>query len=192
MGADPFLGEICMFAGNYAPSGWHFCDGSLLPISANQALFSLLSTYYGGNGTTNFALPDLRGRFPLGAGSVQGLSPRQLGDKAGAEKLTLQAPNMPAHAHPIVPTKPITATLKALNDAANLSSPEEAWIATPGTNVFRESGSPIPMSSGSISVDASGISSTQPVGQGTPVDSMPPFQAISFIIATTGIYPPRD
>jgi len=99
MAQESFIGEIRMFAGNFAPRGWAFCDGQLLAISSNQAFFSLLGTTYGGNGVTTFALPDLRGRFPIHAGSAAGLTRRQLGQKSGTESVSLTSQQMPAHTH---------------------------------------------------------------------------------------------
>src|SRR6185503_4216533 len=98
---QPFLSEIKLVSFNFAPQGWAFCDGQLLPIAQNQALFSLLGTYYGGNGVTTFALPDLRGRLPMhtGSGPGPGLSPRSLGETGGTETVTLISTQMPAHSH---------------------------------------------------------------------------------------------
>src|SRR5262245_26202423 len=97
--SDPFIAEIKMFGGNFAPLGWATCDGQLLPISQYTALFSLLGTTYGGDGVTNFALPDLRGRVPMHPGQGPGLSPRTLGEKAGTETVTLTTAQLPAHNH---------------------------------------------------------------------------------------------
>ena len=97
--SEPFVGEIRMFAGNFAPRGWAFCDGQLLAVSQNDALFSLLGTIYGGDGRTTFGLPDLRGRIPIHAGTGPGLSPRRLGAKGGAENVTLTVNQMPSHNH---------------------------------------------------------------------------------------------
>ncbi|MFY1113097.1 MAG: tail fiber protein, partial [Methanosarcinaceae archaeon] len=99
--SEPFIGEIRMFAGNFAPRGWAFCDGQLLPISQNTALFSILGTTYGGDGRTTFGLPDLRGRVPVHAGSGPGLSTVRLGDTGGAETVTLSQAQMPSHNHTI-------------------------------------------------------------------------------------------
>ena len=109
----PYIAEIRMFGGNYAPRGWAFCNGQILPISQNTALFSLLGVTYGGNGQTNFALPDLQGRAPMQAGTGPGLSNRVLGEKAGTESVTLQTAEIPAHVH----------TLVASSDAATAASP---------------------------------------------------------------------
>ena len=96
MAANPFIGEISMFAGNFAPRGWALCDGQVLAINSNTALFSLLGTTYGGDGRTTFALPDLRGRAPMHAGSGPGLTARPLGQKGGTEKVTIAQANLPA------------------------------------------------------------------------------------------------
>lgn len=97
--SEPFIGQIVMFGGNFAPRGWALCDGQLLPISSNSALFSILGTTYGGDGVSTFGLPDLRGRSPMHPGSGPGLTPRQLGQKGGAERVTLTTNQLPAHSH---------------------------------------------------------------------------------------------
>ncbi|MDE2463523.1 MAG: tail fiber protein, partial [Alphaproteobacteria bacterium] len=110
--AEPFLGEIRIFAGNYAPEGWHFCDGSLLSVSNNDALFALLGTTYGGDGASTFGLPDLRGRVALSMGQGPGLQNYTAGQKAGSEMVTLTIPNIPAHSHTLnaAPANATTAT----------------------------------------------------------------------------------
>ena len=97
--SEAFIGEIRMFAGNFPPRGWQFCQGQLLSIAQNTALFSILGTTYGGNGQTTFALPDLRGRYPMQPGQGPGLSPRTLGEQGGSETVTLISNQMPAHTH---------------------------------------------------------------------------------------------
>ena len=97
--SEPFVGEIRMFAGSFAPRGWAFCDGQLLAVSQSDALFSLLGTIYGGDGRTTFGLPDMRGRIPIHAGSGAGLSQRRLGARVGTEKETLTVNHLPAHSH---------------------------------------------------------------------------------------------
>ena len=174
MGDQPYVGEIAMFAGNYAPVGWMFCDGSELPIRDYQALFSLLSTTYGGNGTTTFKLPDLRGRLPMGFGSAPGLTPRQIGASGGAEKVALGPNEMPVHNHP--------AKLNALQDAGQLETAKKGYIAS-HANAFQKNGTVIQMSDGSVTVDNA--------GSGAQHENMPPFLAINYIIAYDGIYPPR-
>lgn len=106
--SDPFIGELRLFAGNFAPRGWAFCEGQLLPISQNTALFSLLGITYGGNGTSNFALPDLRDRVPIGQGHGPGLSDRGLGDTGGAAEVRLSAAQLPAHTHPTASGEAVT------------------------------------------------------------------------------------
>ena len=102
MASEPLIGSIFLFAGNFAPRGYASCNGALLSISQNAALFSILGTTFGGNGTTTFGLPDLQGRSPIGAGSGAGLSPVQLGEKAGSQTVTLTSANVPAHNHPLL------------------------------------------------------------------------------------------
>ena len=99
--AEPFIAEIRLFAGNFAPRGWAFCDGQLLSISQNTALFSLVGTTYGGDGRTTFALPDLRGRVPVGVRQGSGLSSRNLGERGGAETASLGVDHLPPHSHPV-------------------------------------------------------------------------------------------
>ncbi|AUS07266.1 phage tail protein [Tamlana carrageenivorans] len=162
-----------MFAGNFAPRGWAFCDGQLLAISQNQALFSLLGTTYGGDGRTTFALPDLRGRVPMHAGNGPGLTPRTQGAKSGSETNTLSVSQMPSHSHPVnavaedgdqsVPTGNVPAGTKVLD--------KEYANATPNT------------------VMGSAMIGNQ--GGGQPVNNMQPYTAIRFIIALSGIYPSR-
>src|SRR5947207_6909813 len=106
--SEPFLGEIKIISWNFPPKGWTFCSGQLLPINQNQALFSILGTTYGGNGQTTFALPDLRGRAPIGVGAGPGLSSQTLGQIGGTEDSTLTVAQMPAHQHSIDPPGPLT------------------------------------------------------------------------------------
>jgi microcystin-dependent protein len=111
--SSPFLGQIMMFAGGFAPPGWALCDGRLLEVSDNDALFKVIGTSYGGDGTTTFALPDLRGRVPLGQGAGPGLSSYQLGQKVGTESVTLTAAQMPSHGH----------LVNAVNEPGNTNIP---------------------------------------------------------------------
>ncbi|MDY7092531.1 MAG: tail fiber protein [Acidobacteriota bacterium] len=170
--SEPFVGEIRMFAGNFAPRGWAFCDGQLLAVSQNDALFSLLGTIYGGDGRTTFGLPDLRGRLPIHAGHGPGLSERRLGAKGGEEKVTLTVNQMPSHGHP----------LKGSSNLATVPNPQSNVVAT------------------STSVDAyineqpmQNLSSTAVthVGGSRSHTNLMPFLCIHFIIALVGIYPSR-
>lgn len=161
-----------MFAGNFAPRGWAFCDGQLLAVSQNDALFSLLGTIYGGDGRTTFGLPDLRGRVPIHAGSGPGLSPRRLGAKAGTEKVTLTTNQLPSHTH----------ALHVNTAAANVRSPQNALLAQTTTLLYNEQLAPTTMSPQAITNTGGSQSHT----------NLQPFLCIHFIIALFGIYPSRS
>lgn len=174
--ADPFVGEVRVFAGNFAPNGWALCNGQLLPISQNTALFSLLGTNYGGNGTSNFALPNLQGAFPMhaGASAGPGLSPRFTGEAGGSETVTLTTAQLPGHGH----------AMEAVNGATS---------GTPGNTV-----SLAPTSNGSALYRApdgtylnTAPSDLAAAGGNAPHANMPPYLALTFIIALQGIFPPR-
>ncbi len=172
--SEPFVGEIRMFAGNFAPRGWAFCDGQLLAVSQNDALFSLLGTIYGGDGRTTFGLPDLRGRIPLHAGTGPGLSPRRLGAKSGSENETLTTNQLASHSH----------DWNANKAAATGSSPA-------GKVVAATSGAPTFYRATSQTVDFAGdiILNT---GGSQPHTNLMPTLCIHFIIALVGIYPSRQ
>ena len=169
--SEPFVGEIRMFAGNFAPRGWAFCDGQLLAVSQNDALFSLLGTIYGGDGRTTFGVPDLRGRIPIHAGTGPGLSPRRLGAKSGEEKVTLTVNQMPSHGHP----------LQATTSTATQRQPVGSAVATSIGQVYTEILDFQNMSSEAISH----------VGGSRSHTNLMPFLCINFIIALVGIYPSR-
>lgn len=172
--ADPFIAEIRIFAGNFAPAGWAFCDGQLLPVSQNTALFSLLGTTYGGNGMTTFALPDLRGRAPMHPGTGQGLTPRTLGETGGTERVTLDASQLPAHGH--------TLALPAVNGPATSPEPEGKLPASAGENTFSAEGTPTNMSASALA----------PAYGGGSHNNLQLYLTLNFIIALQGVYPPRD
>lgn len=171
--ADPFIGEIRMFAGNFAPANWAFCDGSLLPIGQYDALFALIGTTYGGDGLTTFALPDLRGRVPVHMGQGAGLSPRVIGEAGGVEQVSLVTSQVPAHAH----------VLAASSAGATAGTPvgtvtAAATVAT--TKMYADAAaSPTNMAAAAVSS----------VGDGFPHENRMPYLAISFIIALYGIFP---
>src|SRR5512138_1335566 len=119
--SSPFIGEIRLFGGNYAALGWAFCDGQLLPISGNEALFNLIGTTYGGDGQSTFGLPDLRGRVPIHMGTGAGLSPRIIGEPGGSETVTLLSNQLPLHGHQLMGT----------NSTASATSPANAFLASP-------------------------------------------------------------
>ena len=170
--SEPFVGEIRMFAGNFAPRGWAFCDGQLLAVSQNDALFSLLGTIYGGDGRTTFGLPDMRGRVPIHAGSGPGLSPRRLGAKAGSENETLTVNQLPSHTH----------RQQATASNATSRDPVGAALANAGFgDVYTDDLGDVNMSSGSIELTGGSRSHT----------NLQPFLCVNFIIALAGIYPSR-
>ena len=170
--SEPFVGEIRMFAGNFAPRGWAFCDGQLLAVSQNDALFSLLGTIYGGDGRTTFGLPDLRGRIPIHAGTGPGLSPRRLGAKAGSEKETLTVNQLPSHTHEFRGSNQNT-----------LFSPPAGRVVGNQTQVdlYNTNGPTENMSSKAVTN----------VGGSRSHTNLMPFLCINFIIALFGIYPSR-
>jgi microcystin-dependent protein len=169
--SEPFLAEIRLFSGNFEPRGWAFCNGQLLSIAQNTALFALLGTTYGGNGTTTFALPDLRGRAALGAGQGPGLADRQLGQQGGSEKLT--AAQIPAHNH----------TLQAMATAGTSSDPSLKLPARSRTaNYASASASTVPMAATAITGG----------GSANPAEAMPPYLVLNYIIALQGIFPSRN
>ena len=170
--SEPFVGEIRMFAGNFAPRNWAFCDGQLLAVSQNDALFSLLGTIYGGDGRTTFGLPDLRGRIPIHAGSGPGLSPRPLGQHQGTEAETVTVNQLPSHSH----------TVRASNAAASSTLPAGHALARPDKNLFRASGTTANMAA--QAVGNSGGSQSH--------SNVMPFLCVHFIIALYGIYPSRN
>ncbi len=176
--ADPFVGEIRIFGGTFAPVGWAFCQGQLLPIAQNQALFSLLGTTYGGDGRTTFALPDLRGRVVIGFGQGPGLSNYPQGEQGGAEMVTLTIQQMPAHSHTVSATQTQSTTDPKGAVPAQTSGP------TPGQapKVYGAVPDATTMNNGMIGQ----------TGGGVPVGVRQPFLVINYIIALQGIYPSRS
>ncbi|GJI97313.1 microcystin dependent MdpB family protein [Duganella caerulea] len=172
--SEPFIGEIRLFAGQFAPQGWAFCDGSELQISQNDALFTLLQTQYGGDGQQTFALPDLRGRVPLHTNQGAGPRPFVLGQPGGSETVALVSQTMGAHNH----------TLPASQDRATPAYAQGgagAFANTGGAPVYGLGGS-----GGTATLRADTITR---VGSGQPHNNMAPYLGLNFIIALTGIYP---
>jgi microcystin-dependent protein len=172
--SDPFVAEIRIFPFDFAPKGWAFCDGQLLSISQNTALFSLLGTTYGGDGKSNFALPDLQGRAPMHPGQGPGLSLRDLGESAGVETVTLLDSEMPAHTHAV----------QATNDVASVPGPggnvwAQAVSDQGGFPYYHTIGNtpmaPLPFAGGSL-----------------PHNNMHPYLTFNFCIALQGVFPPRS
>jgi len=172
--SDCFLGEIKIFAGNYAPVSWALCNGQILTISGNEALFSLFNTVYGGNGQTSFGLPDLRGRLPVHMGQGPGLSAYPLGCSEGVETVTLSEENMPQHNHPMQASKDSPASLK----------PANCLLADIGTDLY---------GNGSDQSKLVGFSpiAIQATGNNTPHNNMMPYVCLNFIVSLKGVYPDR-
>lgn len=169
---EPFLGEIRMFAGNFAPRGWALCNGQLLPINQNQALFSLLGTMYGGDGKTTFALPNLQGRVPIHMGQGLNLTPRFQGEAGGEEEVILTISEIPQHNHQAIASN---------GEATELSPAGNVWATKSRTTLYNKTGN-VAMSNSAIGM----------AGGNQPHNNMPPYLTINFIIALQGIYPSRD
>ena len=167
-GMEPFIGQIMLFAGNFAPRGWAFCNGQLLPIAQNQALFSILGTTYGGDGRVTFALPDLQGRSPMHWGNGPGLTPRTLGERSGAETVTLLQNNLPAHTHAFL-----------ASSAAGAGDPENRSVAA--AKAYGPA----------VSLTNFAPSSIGATGGSQPHDNMQPYLTINYMIALVGIFPSR-
>jgi microcystin-dependent protein len=171
---EPYVGEIRMFGGNFAPQGWAFCNGALLPISENDVLFNLIGTTYGGDGQATFALPDLQGRVPVHAGQGPGISQNyQLGEKAGGESVTLTAQQIPVHTHAFMAT---TAAASS-ND--------------PGGQVIAQSGQRAVYTQDSTNTNLA-PSAVSSIGGSQPHDNMAPYLCISFIISLFGVFPSQS
>jgi len=172
--SEPFIAEIIMFGGNFAPRGWAFCDGQLLAISQNTALFSLLGTTYGGDGRTTFGLPDLRGRVPVHPGNGPGLPPYQLGQKGGEAAVTLNTNQIPAHTH--VPN--------CQSGEASSQSPVDAvWAKEAAGATATYASGP-----GNDQMNGAALGNT---GGNQSHNNMPPYLGVNYIIALVGLYPSR-
>lgn len=167
--SSPFIGQIMMVGFNFAPRGWAFCDGQLLPIAQNQALFALLGTTYGGNGTTTFALPDLRGRVPIHKDQGPGLSNYSLGQMGGAERVTLTTNEMPTHSH----------SINASTNEATDTQPTGKYLAT--GNAYTNTANT------TMNSNAAALT-----GGNQSHENRQPFLVINFVIALQGIFPSRN
>ncbi|WP_200978005.1 phage tail protein [Echinicola sp. 20G] len=186
---EELIGVIKIFAGNFAPRGYMLCEGQLLPIAQYSALFSILGTTYGGDGRTTFALPDLRGRAPIGTGYGPGLSDRRLGAKGGSETTTLNVTNIPSHNHSVIShvkasSQNATEQVPGTNGANTLAAPMAGGRAAQGYN------------NQSPDVDLNVSGGTPPLTSNTggniPFNNMQPFLAINYIICVQGIFPSRS
>ncbi|MCE3001454.1 MAG: tail fiber protein [Xanthomonadaceae bacterium] len=167
--SEPFIAEIRIVGFNFAPVGWALCDGQLLPISQNTALFSLLGTTFGGNGQTTFALPDLRGRAPMFDGQGPGLPPRVLGERGGTESVTLTVAEMPPHSHPVAVSTAVADRANPVGTRFGSTVDPVYTAANPG-----------------LAAAAQGTA-----GGSQPHENMQPSLVLNFIIALQGIFPPR-
>jgi microcystin-dependent protein len=171
---QPFIGEIRIFAGNFAPAGWMFCDGSVLAIAENDTLFNLIGTTYGGDGQQTFALPDLRGRIPIHFGIGVGLSARVLAESSGAEAVTLDANRLPAHTH---------GWRASSAQAQPTAGPVGSVTASAGSTLLYGSGAP---------TSAFAPQAVLPVGGSQPHQNLAPYLCVNFIISLFGIYPSQS
>jgi microcystin-dependent protein len=171
--SDPFVAEIRMFAGNFAPKGWATCDGQLLPLNQNTALFSLLGTFYGGDGKSTFALPDMQNSYPMHWGDGQGLSQRFVGETSGTETITLLQTEMPSHNHQAMAHSGLSTQTTPTANVWSGSNVSKQYLANPDANTFTH-----PLSMGMT-------------GSGFPHNNVQPYLTVLFIIAMQGVYPPR-
>lgn len=170
--SEPFVAEVRMWALNFAPRGWAFCNGALLPIAQNTALFSLVGTTYGGDGRTTLGLPNLEGRVAMHPGSGPGLTPRQLGETGGSTTVALTAGNVPSHTH----------TAQGVDEDATSTVPTGRYFAVAEGDTYHAGGT-------SVAMDANAVGVT---GNGQAHDNMQPHLGINFCIALTGVYPSRS
>ncbi|KGL61991.1 phage tail protein [Polaribacter sp. Hel1_85] len=204
---DPMIAQIMLFAGNFAPRGWAFCDGQLLSIAQNTALFSIIGTTYGGDGRTTFALPDLRGRAPIHPGTGPGLSTRKLGQRSGLETNTLNVLQMPIHNHIAQQTAgsiEVNVKVQASSAAATLETPTDGAVLAAGNEGAGRNTSPVKMYNETTpDIALGGVEVvTNPTGDSSitvgtsggsqPVNNMQPFLGVNYIIALVGIFPSRS
>ncbi|HEY3037533.1 MAG TPA: tail fiber protein [Pyrinomonadaceae bacterium] len=175
--ADPFIAEIRIFPFNFPPKGWAFCDGQLMPLSQNTALFSLLGTTYGGDGKSTFALPDLQGSAPMHPGQGPGLSLHDLGETGGSENVTLLLSEIPLHTHTV------GRSLDALGNS--LTPVGSIWAQAGSVRAVVNTYNPGPPT-GAMKSDV-----VQPAGGGLPHNNMQPYLTLNFCIALQGVFPPR-
>lgn len=194
---EPFIGQIMMFGGNFAPRGWAFCDGQLLSIASNTALFSILGTTYGGDGRTTFALPDLRGRVAVHPGTGPGLSTRRLGQRTGTEYNVLSVLNLPSHTHTAT-FKPYSfpIAIPAVDDDANSDEPTNNALAIPniggGNQIYSTAAPDTQLGPDSGEVQVGGNVTVYNTGGSQPLNNMQPFLATNYIIALVGLFPSRS
>jgi microcystin-dependent protein len=179
--SDQFVAEIRIFPFNFAPTGWATCDGQLMPISQNTALFSLLGTTYGGDGKSTFGLPNLQGSAPMQPGQGQGLSLRDLGEMSGTDSITLLTSEIPVHTH----------TVQASNQTATVATPTGNVPARIAFSTGTQSGSGVAYSANAPTVQMA-PQALAPTGAGQPHNNLQPYLVLTFCIALQGIFPPRS
>ncbi|UCS92359.1 tail fiber protein [Echinicola marina] len=182
MSTEPFIGEVKLFAFNFAPRGYSLCEGQVLPISTNTALFSLIGTYYGGNGTTTFALPDLRGRMPIGQHQGPGLPNYTIGEKGGTTSTNILTSNLPAHEHSAAP---VNVKIPVSSNLAEESSPVDGYLALSTSENYNSNPNAF---YGNVQVSGT----TGITGGNIPISIVNPFLAMNYSIATVGIFPSRN
>jgi len=179
--SNPFLAEIRIFPFNFAPLGWAFCDGQILPLSQNTALFSLLGTTYGGDGKSNFALPNLQGSAPMFWGQGPGLSLHDIGEQAGSDTVTLLESEIPAHAH----------TMVAVTDAASTDDPSGNMLANGQWSDGQGGGGGLQYYSATAPNATMGFNALSVSGSSFPHNNLMPYLTLNFCIALQGVFPPR-
>ncbi|MFH1742990.1 MAG: tail fiber protein [bacterium] len=188
---EPFIGQIIMFAGTFAPRGFAFCEGQILSIMENQALYSLLGTNFGGNGTTTFGLPDLRGRAPIHRGQAPGLSSYSLGQRGGAEQVTLTQNQMPSHTHE-APGGTGSLQLNVNSGRADEKSPAGNFLAQGHEDMYASSSNATMNTNAITSTGGTSGGTTTSAGGSQSHENRSPYLVIHFCIALEGIYPPRS
>ncbi|MEA2371951.1 MAG: hypothetical protein QOH12_2345 [Solirubrobacteraceae bacterium] len=171
---DPFVAEIRIFPFNFAPKGWAVCDGQILPLSQNTALFSLLGTTYGGDGKSNFALPNLQGAAPMHPGQGPGLSLHDLGEAGGTDAVTLLESELPAHTHPL---------------RADTIDPADTNVPSPTASLAVSTGGTLYQTSANTQLAPQALT---PAGGGQPHNNLMPYLTLTYCIALQGVYPPRN
>jgi microcystin-dependent protein len=183
MSTEPFIGEIKIFGFDFAPKYYANCNGQLLQIAQNSALFALLGTTYGGNGSVTFGLPDLRGRMPIGQGTGQGLPSHSMGEMSGTTNVTLLSSNLPAHNHS---AQGITVSVPVANANGDVSDPSGAFLAKGSSDVY----SSVASAANYGALNIGGL--TGVIGSNYPVDITNPYLVINYSIAINGIFPSRN
>lgn len=183
---EPMIGEIRLFAGSFAPKNWAFCDGQLLPIDQFKTLHSIIGTTYGGDGTTTFALPDLRGRVPIHAGTGSGLSTRRIGQKSGTETNSLTINQLPAHSHPTKTLGLVSLSSKIKIPNVSTANSDGAYLSMPASETLALS---MEETVKSEMIKKESMIEVENTGSSHPINNMQPFSVVNYIIALDGGFP---